>query len=170
MHLHDYFYTERAVKYLQNCEAQRQTEDSKVVCLKVQWQSNVWGEDSDAGILFPYLKWAVAVPEATHWLCGFLGNDHPQECQACPSVFGGTLPHCFQVSASLVVRAKDFCLSTILCFLNNTKFMARSSIISCLDVQTTIGHSIIPFQCSKSSSKTLFIQKKKLKSHLKGSL
>lgn len=89
------------------------------------------------GKLFPYMKWAASAPEATHWLCGFLGNNHPQECRACPSVVGGALPRCFRASAALMFPCQrsrcqrllsfnpsNFTLMPFYPLLNNTEFMS----------------------------------------------
>lgn len=71
--------------------------------------SVVGTEECLRGKGFLHLKQAAAAPEAARRLCGFLGNDHPQEFQACPSALGSMS----QPSSSLVDAAKDRCPSTV---------------------------------------------------------
>lgn len=67
--------------------------------------SVVWMEECLVG--------GLSVPETgraqAHRLPGFLGNDHPQECQARPSALGSVS----RLSPSLLDAAKDRCPSAV---------------------------------------------------------
>lgn len=119
------------------CQRMEPTEEVATVFLRLDLQKAVWEENLDAGNYFLHKKWAASAPEATHWLCGFLGNNHPQECRACPSVVGGPLPRCFSsfrhfhVLPANRVGAKDlsfnlsnFMLMPFYSILNNMEFMS----------------------------------------------